>query len=231
LRRPPYLPLVAWTALPLPLALFVLSFTMRTESYWIIGPAASLAIGVGIALARTGRVQRGLTFTVFAVSTAYATFAALFLALPEPAQAAAFRTWPSIRPALSSGVYAYEPLAAQLRARTAGADTAIFTDRYETSAELLWYGVRSVMVVPSAQVPQWSRWYRPRSIPQHALLVTFRAPFGDAVDLEQHVREAYAQVGVPQRIDLTYAGESEGTFYITRLADPRPAASSVLVGL
>jgi hypothetical protein len=204
---------------------------MRTESYWIIGPAASLAIGVGIALARAGRVQRGITFGVFALSTAYATFAALFLAMPEPAQGAAFRTWPSIRPALSSGVYAYEPLAATLRARTAADDSTIFTDRYETSAELLWYGVHSIIVVPSSQVAQWSRWYRPASVPQHALLVTFRAPFGDAVDLEQHVRAAYAHVGTPERIDLSYAGESEGTFYITRLAGPRPAASAILAGL
>ena len=48
LRRPPRLPLVAWTALPLPVALIVLSFAMRTESYWIIGPAASLSVACGI---------------------------------------------------------------------------------------------------------------------------------------------------------------------------------------
>jgi hypothetical protein len=204
---------------------------MRTESYWIIGPAASLAIGVGATLARTNAIARGVTFGVLGISTAYAVFAALFLALPEAAQAAAFHAQPGLRAELSSGVYAYSQLADELRAATAREPAAIYTDRYETSAELLWYGVPSIMVVPSSQVPQWTRWYRPPAIPQHALLVTFRAPFGDAVDLEQHVREAYAQVGTPQRSDFTYAGEPEGTFYITRLADPLPAAPSALAGL
>jgi 4-amino-4-deoxy-L-arabinose transferase-like glycosyltransferase len=223
LRRAPRLPLVAWTALPLPIALFVLSFAMRTESYWIIG--------LGATLARTNAIARGVTFGVLGISTAYAVFAALFLALPEAAQAAAFHAQPGLRAELSSGVYAYSQLADELRAATAREPAAIYTDRYETSAELLWYGVPSIMVVPSSQVPQWTRWYRPPAIPQHALLVTFRAPFGDAVDLEQHVREAYAQVGTPQRSDFTYAGEPEGTFYITRLADPLPAAPSALAGL
>jgi 4-amino-4-deoxy-L-arabinose transferase-like glycosyltransferase len=231
LRRPPYLPLVAWTALPLPIALFVLSFAMRTESYWIIGPAASLAIGVGATLARTGAIARGLTFGVLGISTAYAVFAALFLALPEAAQAAAFRAQPGLRGELSSGVYAYAQLADELRADTAREPSAIYTDRYETSAELLWYGVPSIMVVPSPQLPQWTRWYRPPAIPPRALLVTFRAPFGDAAGLEANVRAAYAQVGVPQRNDFRYAGEPEGTFYITRLADPLPAAATALAGL
>jgi 4-amino-4-deoxy-L-arabinose transferase-like glycosyltransferase len=231
LRRRPYLPLVAWTAVPLPLALFVLSFAMRTESYWIIGPAASLAIGIGAVLARTNAVARGLTFGVLGVSTAYAVFAALFLAMPEAAQAAAFRAHPDWRPALSSGVYAYAELADDLRADTAHAPAAIYTDRYETSAELLWYGVPSMMVVSSAQVPQWTRWYRFPVVPERALLVTFRTPFGDAVDLERHVRAAYARVTPLQRLDLMYAGELEGTFYVTELAGPRPEARALLAGL
>jgi 4-amino-4-deoxy-L-arabinose transferase-like glycosyltransferase len=231
LRRRPYLPLVAWTAVPLPLALFVLSFAMRTESYWIIGPAASLAIGVGATLARTSALARGLTFGVLGVSTAYAVVAALFLAMPEAAQAAAFRAHPDWRPALSSGVYAYSQLADDLRADIAREPAAIYTDRYETSAELLWYGVPSIMVVPSAQVPQWTRWYRFPVVPERALLVTFRAPFGDAVDLEAHVRAAYAHVQPLQRLDLMYAGEREGTFYVTKLSDPRPDARALLAGL
>jgi len=231
LRRRPYLPLVAWTAVPLPLALFVLSFAMRTESYWIIGPAASLAIGVGATLARTNPLARGLTFGVLGLSTAYAVFAALFLAMPEAAQAAAFRAHPDWRPALSSGVYAYAQLADDLRADIAREPAAIYTDRYETSAELLWYGVPSMMVVPSVQVPQWTRWYRFPVVPERALLVTFRAPFGDAVDLEAHVRAAYAHVTPLQRLDLMYAGELEGTYYVTELAGPRPDARALLAGL
>ena len=231
LRRAPLLPLVAWTALPLPIALFVLSFEMRTESYWIIGPAASLAVAVGVWLARTTVAARAITFGVLGISTAYAVFTALFLALPEAAQAAAFASRPAVRNALRSGVYAYRPLAEELRADAAVNGAAIFTDRYETSAELLWYGVPSHIVVPSAQVAQWTRWYRPATVPAHALLVTFRAPFGDAAGLEAHVRAAYAHVTPLKRLDDRYAGELEGTFYVTRLDGPRPEASRLLVGL
>ncbi len=230
LRRPPFLPLVAWTALPLPIALFVFSFAMRTESYWIIGPAASLSVACGVRLASVSAPWRGLTFAVLGLATAYATVAAVFLALPEAAQAAAFHAQPSLRQQFSSGVYAYRPLADDLRADSA-AGIAIYTDRYETSGELLWYGVPSEIVVITAQLPQWMRWYRPAEIPQHADLVTFRAPFGDGGDLEHNVRAAYVHVGTPKMFAYRYAGEPEGTFYVTRIDDARPGAQRILPGI
>lgn len=229
-RRPPRLPLIAWTAIPLPAALFVLSFAMRTESYWILGPAASLAVGCGAVLARTTRLARALTFGALGISTAYALVTAVFLALPEAAQAAAFHAQPGLRSQFASGVYAYRPLAVELRPDVA-AGIAVFTDRYETSGELLWYGVPSDIVVVTAQLPQWMRWYRPAEVPQHADLVAFRTPFGDNPDLERNVRAAYARVGTPRRLDERYADEPEGTFYVTRLDDPRPDAQGVLPGL
>lgn len=230
LRRAPQLPLVAWTAIPLPAALFLLSFAMRTESYWILGPVASLAVGCGVVLARTNALARTSAFAALGVATAYAIVNAVFLALPEPVQAAAFRSNPAFRTQFKSGVYAYRPLADDLRA-DAAAGIAVYTDRYETSAELLWYGVPSDIVVITAQLPQWMRWYRPAAVPQRADLIAFRTPFGDNPDLERNVRAAYARVGTPERLDYRYADEPEGTFYRTRLADPRPDAARILPGL
>jgi hypothetical protein len=230
LRRSPRLSLVAWTALPLPVALFLFSFAMKTESYWILGPAASLSVACGIRLAEARAVWPRAAFGVLGVATLYAIVSAVFLALPESAQAAAFRAEPSFREQFSSGVRAYAPLAGDLRA-DAASGVAVFTDRYETSAELLWYGVPSDIVVSSAQLPQWMRWYRPADVPQRADLVTFRAPFGDGGALEQNVRAAYAHVGTPAMHDYHYAGRSEGVFYVTRLDDPRPDARRVLPGL
>jgi hypothetical protein len=230
LRRPPLLPLVAWTALPLPIVLFVMSLAMRTESYWILGPAASLSIGCGVQVARATALRRNVTFAVLGIATAYATAVAVFLALPESVQAAAFHARPSLRDQFSSGVYAYRPLADDLRA-DAASGIAIYTDRYETSAELLWYGVPSDIVVITGQLPQWMRWYRPAAVPQHADLVTFRTPFGDAIGLERNARAAYAHVGTPKIHDYHYAGEPEGTFYVTRLDDPRPDAAANLPGI
>ena len=230
LRRPPRLPLVAWTAIPLPAALFVLSFAMRTESYWILGPAASLAVGCGAVLARTNVLARRSALGALGIATAYAVVNAVFLALPEAVQAAAFHSNPAFRMQFKSGVYAYRPLADDLRA-DAAAGITLFTDRYETSGELLWYGLPSDIVVITAQLPQWMRWYRPPVVPQRADLIAFRTPFGDNPDFERNVRAAYASVGTPQRLDYRYADEPEGTFYRTRLADPRPNAASILPGL
>jgi hypothetical protein len=230
LRRAPQLPLVAWTAIPLPAALFLLSFAMRTESYWILGPAASLAVGCGAVLARTNALARTSALAALGIATAYAIVNAVFLALPEPVQAAAFRSSPAFRTQFKSGVYAYRPLADDLRA-DAAAGITIFTDRYETSGELLWYGVPSDIVVVTAQLPQWMRWYRPATVPQRADLIAFRTPFGDNPDLERNVRAAYARVGTPQLLDYRFAGEPEGIFYRTRLELPRPDAARVLPGL
>jgi hypothetical protein len=231
LRGSPKLSLVAWTALPLPIVLFVLSFAMRTESYWIIGPAASLSIAVGITLARTGALARRLTFGVLAISTAYATFAALFLALPEASQAAIFRAQPGWRSALASGAFEYKPLANDLRGATAMEGLTIFTDGYETSAELLWYGLPSHIVVPSPQAPQWTRWYRSPAVPPHALLVMLSRPLADDADLDARVRAAYAHVRPEGALPMSYAGQYEGTFYLTRLDDPLPNAREALPGM
>jgi len=230
MRRAPRLPLVAWTAIPLPATLFALSFAMRTESYWILGPAASLSIGCGVVLARVAPLRRNVAFGALGLATAYAVATAVFLALPERAQAAAFHAQPGLRTQFSSGVYAYRPLAADLRADAAVGRT-IFTDRYETSGELLWYGIPSDIVVITAQLPQWMRWYRPAEVPQHADLVAFRTPFGDNPDLEHNVRAAYVHIGISERLDYRYAGEPEGTFYRTPLDDPRPDAGRVLPGI
>ncbi len=215
----------------MPIALFVLSFAMRTESYWIIGPAASLAIAIGVALARTNAIARGLTFGVLAVSTAYATFAALFLALPEPAQASFFDANPGWRSALASGAFEYAPLAAYLRSGGAPNDAAIFTDGYETSAELLWYGLPSHIVVASLQQPQWTRWYGSPSVPAHAYLVMLNRPLADDANLAAAVHAAYAHATPLPPLPMRYAGQLEGTFYVTRLDDPRPGAREALPGM
>ena len=66
-------------------------------------------------------------------------------------------------------MYAYRPLADDLRADVVRGVT-IYTDRYETSSELLWYGIPSYIIVQRGQLTQWMRWYRPAAVPQHAEL-------------------------------------------------------------
>ena len=230
LREKPRLDLVAWTAIPLPLALFALSFVVRTESYWILGQLASLSIGCGVALARASAGWRVAVFGVLGIATAISTATALFLALPESVQAAAFAANPSLHEQFSSGVYAYRPLADSLRA-DAAAGIAVYTDLYETSSQLLWYGVPSNIIGPSAQVPQWARWYRPAEVARHAELITVPTAFGVLNGLDATLHAAYRSVGAPKMLEYRYAGRVEATFYVTRLDDPLPEARGIVPGI
>jgi 4-amino-4-deoxy-L-arabinose transferase-like glycosyltransferase len=232
LRREPRVTLVAWTALPLPAALLAFSFVTTTESYWIIGPAASLAMGAGIVLARTATAWRRIVIGLLGVGTAYVTVAALFLTLPESAQAAAFNAVPALRRPFASGVYVYAPLADAVRALAAADhDAAVLTDRYETAAELRWYGVDSRLAVALPQQPQWSRWHAGAPIPQHALLVTFGAPLSADPALARAVAAAFVHVTPQGDIRVSYAGVPQDVYYIVQLDGARPDARRVMPGL
>jgi hypothetical protein len=200
-----------------------------TESYWIIGPAASVALGAGVALDRAAAGWRRGILAVLGVGTAYTTAAALFLTLPEPAQAAAFAAMPALRGPFASGVYAFAPLAARLRTLAAADDNAvILTDRYETSAELLRYNLDSRLARALPQQAQWTRWHAGLPPVQHALLVTYAAPLTADPDLEQKVRAAFARITPLPDVKLSHAGISEDTYYVIQLDNPRPDLSALL---
>jgi hypothetical protein len=91
--------------------------------------------------------------------------------------------------------------------------------------------VPSHIVVPSLQAPEWTRWYRSPTVPQHALLVILSRPLADDPELSARVHAAYARVIPVQVLPMSYAGQYEGTFYITRLDDPLPDAREHLPGL
>ena len=232
LRREPRVTLVAWTALPLAAALFGLSFVTTTESYWIIGPAASVALGAGILLDRSAAVWRGIVIGLLGVGTAYVTAAALFLTLPEVAQAGVFFAFPALRGPLASGVYVFAPLAASVRAQAAADhDAVILTDRYETAAELRWYGVDSRIVVALPQQSQWMRWHAGMPVPQHALLVTFAAPLSFDPSLARAVTAAFARVAPLADVTMSYAGKRQDVYYMVQLDDPRSNARELIPGL
>jgi 4-amino-4-deoxy-L-arabinose transferase-like glycosyltransferase len=229
LRTPPRVTLVAWTALPLPGALLAFSFVTPTESYWIIGPAASLALGAGAFLERAPAIWRRAIVGVLAAGTAYVTAAALFLTLSEAAQGAVFSAVPALRGPFASGVYAFAPLAERVRVLAAADGGAeVLTDRYETSAELLWYGVDSRLAIALPQQAQWSRWHAGTALPQHALLVTFAAPLSADPALAQAVRAAFAGVTPIAPFVPSHAGVPEDTYYIVQLDGARPNARDII---
>jgi 4-amino-4-deoxy-L-arabinose transferase-like glycosyltransferase len=224
-------PLVLWTALPLPAALFVLSFATTTESYWIIGPAASLCVAAGIALVPAGSAWRTLCYALLGAGTAYTTIAALFLTLPERGQAAVLRNVPAARGPLFSKVHMYPALADRLRALQARDGATILTDRFETAAQLRWYGVDARIAVPIPQQAQWSRWHAGDGIPARAYVVTSNESLANDAYLAARLPRAYAVIGAEMPLTFSYAGQPEDTFYVTPVSEPRTAAAGVLAGL
>lgn len=156
--------LIAWTALPFPTFLALLSFFESVESYWLLGPFASLCVGIGIASSQGSERTRKL-LGALAIPAAYTLASALFLSLPEPTQAALLRPRASPAHGWYSGTYAYRALARDTQALLAGRSAVALTDRFEIAAELAYHDVNSVIIGHSPQVKQWARWYAPAHAP------------------------------------------------------------------
>ncbi len=83
--------LLACTALPLPLLLIALSFFEGVESYWLLGPFASLCVALGIAYANFPSFWKRVAAAAWMIPAAYAMLVVTLLSLPQPAQASLLR--------------------------------------------------------------------------------------------------------------------------------------------
>ncbi|HEV2261352.1 MAG TPA: glycosyltransferase family 39 protein [Candidatus Rubrimentiphilum sp.] len=150
-------PLLAWTALPFPLALAALSFFQPVDSYWLLGPFASLCAGIGLAFDRLKLPVRALG----AVGWVAAFGATVYVA-------AAGAWMPSARFGGESAIYA--PLARDLLSVTRGSQTPVFANSYELASELVYYGLPVRLRGNSPQAREWSFWGQ-TPLPPRALLV------------------------------------------------------------
>ena len=129
-------------------------------------------------------------------------------------------------------MYAFAPLAERVRALAAADENAVvLTDRYETSAELRFYGVDSRIAIALPQQAQWMRWHAGAPVPQHALLVTFAAPLSADPQLAQAVAAAFARVTPLPDEQLAHAGITEHTYYVTQLDEARSNARAIMPAL
>ncbi len=221
----PRLALVAWTALPFPTLLAILSLFDSVEAYWLLGPFASLCVGIGVAVARLPSLRRRIIGFAAAVPAIATMVTVLFGALDEPAQAGVLATLGSgAKGPLYSSVFMFRPLADEVRTMTQARTAEALTDRLEIAAELRYFGTPAAMIGTAPQVAQWNRWYAPENEPPaQALVVTYGPLEGDA-ELDARVQAAYAHVepSVAHRYD--FAGTAAGTFYLTWCRDPRAGA-------
>jgi hypothetical protein len=119
-------------------------------------------------------------------------------------------------------VYVFAPLAARVRTlASAGGDAAVLTDRYETAAELLWYGVDSQFAAALPQAAQWARWHTGAPAPRRALLVTYGAPLTADPALAHALGERFARITPEPDIVLSHANVREDMYYVVRLDEPR----------
>jgi 4-amino-4-deoxy-L-arabinose transferase-like glycosyltransferase len=194
------LPLLAWTALPFPLALAVLSLHEKVETYWLLGPLASLCVAAGIALA-----QPRPAFWIRALRWPYVAAAAFVAALgvltmrPQWARLAGY-----------AGVYAYAPLAAQVERDARRLHAGVLAERYEVQSELRYHGIPTMLVGNDLQVRQWRHWHPNAAAPERALLV-LPVTSGDA-EITRLLRRAYANVGRVRRRVIVVDGRPIAAF-------------------
>ncbi|MBV8726701.1 MAG: glycosyltransferase family 39 protein [Candidatus Eremiobacteraeota bacterium] len=225
--RPRY-PLLAWTALPFPTAVALLSFFQTTESYYILGPLISLCVAIGIAYARQSAPRRRGWLIAGLIPAAYVIASALFVALPEAAQASLMRsTGGALRGPFFSQAFVFARMSEDVRALSKG--SVVFTNRLELAGELTYHGGRASIVGSAPQVPQWTEWYGDAT-PARVLLVTFN-PISQEADLNARIAASFAQTSPGPILRYRFAGVDAVPFYTTWCESPRPNARALLFRL
>lgn len=203
--------LLACTALPLPLLLIVLSFFEGVESYWLLGPFASLCVALGIGYAKFPLFWKRLSAAAWIVPAAYAMLVVAALSLPQPAQAALMRaSADGAKNILYSAVYAYAPLARDVRGMLKNRNAIVMTDKFEIASELLYQGrVESALISGSGR-RQWAIWQRPT--PNRYLLVMDDPPGADIAVMRTVAKECAALHDGPT-LRYVFAGPPVAVFY------------------
>lgn len=226
----PALPLITWTALPLPTLLVALAFFYKVESYWVLGPAASLCVGLGVRYrAWTLGVRRALEWAAGG-SFGYVTLGALFVALPEPSQARLLHaTNGSLRGPFYSGAFAYAPLSVEVGALADSRSGIVITDRNEIAAELTYDGITALMIGDSPQSRQWEEWRNGPPTFEHALFVSY-APLQLGTERWRTVSAAFASIAPGPTLRPRFAGIVADTFYTEWCTGPQHSAFATLLG-
>jgi 4-amino-4-deoxy-L-arabinose transferase-like glycosyltransferase len=220
--------LIAWTALPFPTILAFLSFFEVVESYWLLGPFASLCVGIGIQYARSSQALRR-SLSLFALPAAYTMLSVLFLTLPEPTQATLHRASHNATRMWSSSVIVYRPLSNDVRSLLDKASAAVMTDRFYIASELAYNGLDPLIVGRSPQVGQWRQLRDPHRVPDRALLITI-TPLIDDAPLLQVMKGAYASLAAGPLLQYSYAGVPGPKFFTTWCSTPKKDATASLYG-
>ncbi|MDP9025331.1 MAG: glycosyltransferase family 39 protein, partial [Candidatus Eremiobacteraeota bacterium] len=220
-------PLLAWTAIPLPIALAILSLFETVETYWLLGPLTSLIVGIGIGFARARHPTRVALQSLLYVTSAPVVVAAALTAMPERTQATLLHASALKAGSLNDGVYMWPRLAARVAMLARDRSAAVGTDVFETNSELTYYGVAPLFVGTGEHVEQWLRWHTNVPVPVRLLFVRYDRNGGATT---AHLSGAYARAARGPDIVLRFAGRPVGRFYTTWYSQPRANARAALWG-
>ncbi len=214
-------PLLAWTALPFPVVLGVLAFPQTVEVYWLLGPAISLFVGLGIA-ARSSQPWWARAATGVWIAAGAGSFLVVaFAALPESVQAAMLRNPAAV--SAYSPAYAYQSVARDVAQRASARDSAILSDRYEITSQFRLFGVDAAIVDDVPQRRQWHLWNRDLGVPERAMYVSTE-PLSSNPALEQRLESVYERSEPGGELDYAFAGKPAFRFYVTWFSLPRASA-------
>ncbi len=204
--------LLACTALPLPLLLVALSFFEGVESYWLLGPFTSLCVALGIAYANFPLFWKRLAAVAWTVPAAYAMVVVALLSLPQPVQASLLRASNEKPKSLFySAVYAYAPLARDVRGLLKNTGAIVMTDKFEIASELLYQGDIESTVVSGIGRKQWAMW---DDGPRPArYLIVLNEPPGRDPGVMRSVAEACSSIHEGPTLRYAFAGPPVTMFY------------------
>ena len=204
--------LLACTALPLPLLLIALSFFEGVESYWLLGPFASLCVALGIAYANFPLLWKRLAAVAWIVPAAYAMVVVTLLSLPQPVQASLLRASNNKPESLFySAVYAYAPLARDIRGLLKHTHAIVMTDKFEIASELLYQGDIESTVISGIGRRQWAMWEGGSS--QASYLVVLNEPHGRDPAAMRSVAKECSSVSNGRTLRYAFAGPPVTMFY------------------
>ena len=201
-------PLIAWTALPLAVALTALAFREPVEIYWFFGPFVSLCVAMGVAFVRLAQVSQR-RWSVAAAGPALVLSTLLFAAVFAPgAVYAGVRHFARLSDNGPFEAFSYPPLAADAQRLVHGPNEIVMTDGYGFSSLLDFYaGLTPVLIGYDAQGAEGRRWYGDASRPRRALFLD-KVPLPSRPDFQAQLDRACRTVRPGPDLHYTYADAS-----------------------
>ncbi|HEY0382993.1 MAG TPA: glycosyltransferase family 39 protein [Candidatus Elarobacter sp.] len=236
--------LIAWTAIPLSVLLFVLNFHERIELHWYFGPYVSLCVGIGVAFVSLSHRARVLWATAGAVPAAVLIpFLFLAAAFPGPLYEQFRKTGSTLRNDGPFEIFTYWSLAQDVRRMADANGAVVVTDGYGFSSQMDFEArIAPVVIGYAHQGQEARRWYDAEMHPKRILFVD-KEPLvprahhpedkGGRPDFQRRFAAACGGVRTGPALGYLYTDPTghtlpARTYFLTWCDDPRPNAIRIL---